>query len=124
MNYLKSRPGYDQSEVDTVFSKQPKILYHYEPFDFFGGSFNASDADRQMMMKDQIYRKQEAEIVQQRQHIEMLKQQADELTWLNSLNEQNYAKLDEKYKAKKQKIKDERLKYKRIIEEMEQGYED
>ena len=39
---MKAKRGYNQKEVDKNFSKVPKILYKYEPFEFYGGTYTAS----------------------------------------------------------------------------------
>ena len=33
------------------------MLYKYEPFEFYGGNFNASHMDKLGIMRDEIYRK-------------------------------------------------------------------
>ena len=55
--------------------------------------------------------------------IEALQQQVDELAWLNSCNESNYAEMLKKYQRKKKKVKDERLKQKIDIQDVEKRYE-
>ena len=57
---LRAKPGYDEKAVSETFDRLPKILYQYEPFEFYGGNFQASQTDKKAMMKDIIYRKQEA----------------------------------------------------------------
>ena len=59
---VRNQPGFDQSELDIQFAKVPKILYKYEPFEFYGGNFIASQQDKQTIMRDQIYKMQETEI--------------------------------------------------------------
>ena len=48
-----------QKEVNKIFEQMPKVLYKYEPFEFYGGNFEATVTDKQALMRDQIYRKQE-----------------------------------------------------------------
>lgn len=74
-------------------------------------------------MRDAIYQSQEAEIVQLKSQIDVLKQQTDELSWLNSLNEENSGKLFDKIVAKKKKIREEREKHRQEKEKMVNVYE-
>lgn len=69
---LKGRKSYNEKTVDAIFDKVPKIFYKYEPFEFYGGNFEASQKDKTTMCKDAIYRAQEAEIVQLKSQIELL----------------------------------------------------
>ena len=59
-----AQPGYDEKLVDAIFNDLPKEQIHkYEPFEFYGGTFLAGD-DKLDIMRDKIYRKQEAQIIE------------------------------------------------------------
>ena len=66
----------------------------------------ASQSDKQRIFKDQIYRKQEAEIKQQKDIIEVLKDQLNEYNYINDDTEKKFSSLNDKYLLKKQKMKD------------------
>lgn len=69
---MKVKKGYNEGDVNKAFEKIPKVLYKFEPFEFYGGNFNASLTDKQGIMRDDIYRKQEVEILKLKEHIEIL----------------------------------------------------
>ena len=74
-------------------------------------------------MRDKIYRKQEAQIVEQKGRINSLMQQVDELNWMNGINEQKEAEIQEKYKQKKVKVLQEKNRLKKEAEDMKMLYE-
>ena len=39
---LKKRSNYNEKEVNAIFNQMPKNSYKYEPFEFYGGNFQAS----------------------------------------------------------------------------------
>ena len=43
---LKKRDNYNEKEVNAIFSSMPKVMYKYEPFEFYGGNFQASQIDK------------------------------------------------------------------------------
>ena len=50
-------------------------------------------------------------------------QQVDELNWMNGINEQKEAEIQEKYKQKKVKVLQEKNKLKKEAEDMKMLYE-
>ena len=76
--------------------------------------------DRQRVIRDSIYMKQELEITDLKSYSEMLKSQIEQLNWLNGENESKLSTTIIKYEKKKQKIKEERwvakIKYDRMCE--------
>ena len=57
---MKVKKGYNEGDVNKAFEKIPKVLYKFEPFEFYG------------IMRDDIYRKQEVEILKLKEQIEIL----------------------------------------------------
>jgi len=43
---LKKRANYDEKHVNAIFKDLPKVVYKYEPFEFYGGNFQASQIDK------------------------------------------------------------------------------
>ena len=118
-----AQPEYSEALTDAIFYSLPKEHFHkYEPFEFYGGTFLAQD-DKLDIMRDKIYRKQEAQIVEQKGRINSLMQQVDELNWMNGINEQKEAEIQEKYKQKKVKVLQEKNKLKKEAEDMKMLYE-
>ena len=107
-----AQPDNNEKLTDTIVAAIPIEYFHrYEPFEFYGGTFLA-EGDKQDIMRDKIYRKQEAQIVEQKGRINSLMQQVDELNWMNGINEQKEAEIQEKYKQKKVKVLQEKNKLK------------
>ena len=52
MQALKSRSNYNEGNVNAIFNSMPKVMYKYEPFEFYGGNFQASQFDKHTMMRD------------------------------------------------------------------------
>ena len=69
---VKKQPDYNEKLTDAIFDSLPKEqIFKYEPFEFFGGTFLAED-DKLEIMRDKIYRRQEATIVEQKGRIRAL----------------------------------------------------
>lgn len=49
---VRAEPGYDEKAIDATFERLPKILYQYEPFEFYGGNFQASLRDKEILLRD------------------------------------------------------------------------
>ena len=45
-SFLRSQQTMRDKDVSATFSQIPKILYKYEPFEFYGGNFSASQEDK------------------------------------------------------------------------------
>ncbi len=82
-----------------------------------------AEKDKQMMMRDQIYQKQEVTIANNLMSISAVQQQVDELAWLNSENEGKYAAVVAKNEQKKKKIKQERVQLSKKYDDMVLIYE-
>ena len=71
-------------------------------------------------MRDSIFQQQEIEIYEYKGRIELLKDQVEELKWLNEENVQKLGEQIQKYNRKKEKTKEERwnakIKYERMVE--------
>lgn len=39
-------------DINDIFDANPRYLYKYEPFEFYGGNFKASENDKSMMARD------------------------------------------------------------------------
>ena len=60
---MQAQPDHNEKLSDSIFDALPKDQIHkYEPFEFYGGNFLAEN-DKIHIMRDKIYRKQEAQIV-------------------------------------------------------------
>ena len=61
-----------ETDIDGIFQSMPKIMYKFEPFEFYGGNYAMSQQDKKNLMHDQIYKHQEVEIVELKKHIQVL----------------------------------------------------
>ena len=59
---LEQSPNFDEESMNSEFKSLPSRSYRFGPFEFYGGKFEFEARDKQKMMRDTIYQKQEIEI--------------------------------------------------------------
>lgn len=122
---LHKDPQFDKAEMlerMKWMSVKQTSLYKHEPFEFYGGNLHMSKKDTQTIKRDHIYMTQEIKIADLRYAVEQLESSVAILTDQNKATAEDHTAILEKYKAKKRKIKQERVNAQKRLEEMEESY--
>ena len=83
-----------------------------EPFDFYGGGFYLGKQEKMRVAKERIIRFYEARLIEQQDQISKIKDEMEQLIWMNESAETGLIDTKKKLEKRKSKLNDQKVLFK------------